>query len=338
MSAWSPNFHRGRRARLRRPGRAPRSGRTRATARCRWRAFRAARRSARAFRRRVHRPPHLRPCRRRCSPPWLKQASGTAPAGTCFVEPPARRGPRSRWSSRPAVARHHPMARDALDALNRARLTPGSAPRSGPTGGPTLVPQAGDRWRAGSGYDTDGRTDIGWWDTLRFRLRMKRCSSPACTARSALPDRDAGGASRRHRDRATRRSLGLPSPALTRQRRAVRPRAHRRPRPRAASRRTARAAVRRRHCRRRRRRPPAGLCVARAGSAATACPRPHPCPAERRPAPQRRSACGSAWTTRRTIARAGAPCSPRSTRRSAPRRAIRSISAPCSASNPRPSA
>lgn len=24
------------------------------------------------------------------------------------------------------------------------------------------------------GYDTDGRTDIGWWDTLRFRLRMKR--------------------------------------------------------------------------------------------------------------------------------------------------------------------
>ncbi|KAA5613740.1 phosphoenolpyruvate carboxylase [Rhodovastum atsumiense] len=24
------------------------------------------------------------------------------------------------------------------------------------------------------GYDTDGRTDIGWWDTLRLRLRMKR--------------------------------------------------------------------------------------------------------------------------------------------------------------------
>ena len=24
------------------------------------------------------------------------------------------------------------------------------------------------------GYDTDGRNDIEWWDTLRFRLRMKR--------------------------------------------------------------------------------------------------------------------------------------------------------------------
>ena len=24
------------------------------------------------------------------------------------------------------------------------------------------------------GYDTDGRTDIGWWDTLRLRLTMKR--------------------------------------------------------------------------------------------------------------------------------------------------------------------
>ncbi|NVN12074.1 phosphoenolpyruvate carboxylase [Nguyenibacter vanlangensis] len=24
------------------------------------------------------------------------------------------------------------------------------------------------------GYDTDGRTDIGWWDTIRLRLRMKR--------------------------------------------------------------------------------------------------------------------------------------------------------------------
>ena len=24
------------------------------------------------------------------------------------------------------------------------------------------------------GYDTDGRTDIGWWDTMRLRLEMKR--------------------------------------------------------------------------------------------------------------------------------------------------------------------
>jgi phosphoenolpyruvate carboxylase len=61
--------------------------------------------------------------------------------------------------------------RDALDTLNAALLT-----------------AAADAWRdrwsqvvphpvvltSWVGYDTDGRTDINWWDTLRLRLRMKR--------------------------------------------------------------------------------------------------------------------------------------------------------------------
>jgi phosphoenolpyruvate carboxylase len=61
--------------------------------------------------------------------------------------------------------------RDALDALNLA-----------------LLRAAADCWRdrwseivphpvvlaTWVGYDTDGRTDIQWWDTLRLRLRMKR--------------------------------------------------------------------------------------------------------------------------------------------------------------------
>ena len=61
--------------------------------------------------------------------------------------------------------------RDALDALCGA-----------------LLDAAADRWAEGwlnlqpspvvlaswVGLDTDGRTDIGWWDSLRFRLRMKR--------------------------------------------------------------------------------------------------------------------------------------------------------------------
>ncbi len=61
--------------------------------------------------------------------------------------------------------------RDAVDTLTAALL------RAAATTWP-------DRWRSLSpkpvimtswvGYDTDGRTDIGWWDTLRLRLVMKR--------------------------------------------------------------------------------------------------------------------------------------------------------------------
>ncbi len=61
--------------------------------------------------------------------------------------------------------------RDALDILAESLLREAAA----------IWP---DRWTTLSphpvvlaswvGYDTDGRTDIGWWDTLRLRLRMKR--------------------------------------------------------------------------------------------------------------------------------------------------------------------
>jgi len=66
-----------------------------------------------------------------------------------------------------AIAR----GRDALDALAHALLG-------------TARGLWGDRWHAlmprpvilasWVGYDTDGRTDIGWWDTIRLRLVMKR--------------------------------------------------------------------------------------------------------------------------------------------------------------------
>ncbi|BBK31212.1 phosphoenolpyruvate carboxylase type 1 [Stella humosa] len=61
--------------------------------------------------------------------------------------------------------------RDALDRLN-ARLL-GAARASWPERWSDLVPRPLilSSW---VGYDTDGRTDIGWWDTLRLRLRMKR--------------------------------------------------------------------------------------------------------------------------------------------------------------------
>ena len=66
-----------------------------------------------------------------------------------------------------AIAR----GRDAVDALTLALLT-------------TAKGIWGDRWMALTprpvlltswiGYDTDGRTDIGWWDSIRLRLVMKR--------------------------------------------------------------------------------------------------------------------------------------------------------------------
>jgi phosphoenolpyruvate carboxylase len=61
--------------------------------------------------------------------------------------------------------------RDALDRLNAAML---SVARSAwPDRWTELMPRPVvlSSW---VGYDTDGRTDIGWWDTLRLRLEMKR--------------------------------------------------------------------------------------------------------------------------------------------------------------------
>ncbi|KAF1853415.1 hypothetical protein Lal_00001498 [Lupinus albus] len=62
-------------------------------------------------------------------------------------------------------------ARDALDRFNAALLS--AARRAFPDRWLALVPRPliVSTW---VGYDTDGRTDIGWSDTLRFRLRIKR--------------------------------------------------------------------------------------------------------------------------------------------------------------------
>ena len=84
----------------------------------------------------------------------------------------------SHRPSKPALAEEFDQAvaaigrgRDAIDQLTAALLRAAAA----------VWP---DRWRSLSprpvilaswvGYDTDGRTDIGWWDTLRLRLVMKR--------------------------------------------------------------------------------------------------------------------------------------------------------------------
>ena len=62
-------------------------------------------------------------------------------------------------------------ARDAIDRLNEALLY--AARERWPDRWTELSPRV---VTLGSwvGCDTDGRTDIGWWDTLRFRLESKR--------------------------------------------------------------------------------------------------------------------------------------------------------------------
>jgi phosphoenolpyruvate carboxylase len=61
--------------------------------------------------------------------------------------------------------------RDAIDRLNTALLS--SARRAWPQDWTALVPQA-VALASWVGYDTDGRVDINWWDTLRLRMRMKK--------------------------------------------------------------------------------------------------------------------------------------------------------------------
>ncbi len=66
-----------------------------------------------------------------------------------------------------AIAR----GRDAIDVFNKALLS--VARDAWPDRWTDLNPRPVilSSW---VGYDTDGRTDIGWWDTLRLRLEMKR--------------------------------------------------------------------------------------------------------------------------------------------------------------------
>ncbi|MFT8468712.1 MAG: phosphoenolpyruvate carboxylase, partial [Acetobacter syzygii] len=61
-------------------------------------------------------------------------------------------------------------ARDAIDQLNLALLSTARETWADEWTSLTPCPVIATSW---VGYDTDGRTDIGWWDTLRLRLRMK---------------------------------------------------------------------------------------------------------------------------------------------------------------------
>lgn len=73
--------------------------------------------------------------------------------------------------------------RDALDRLSAAMLS--VARTAWPDRWTELTPRPVvlSSW---VGYDTDGRTDIGWWDTLRLRLEMKRLQLARLEAQLAV--------------------------------------------------------------------------------------------------------------------------------------------------------
>ena len=72
--------------------------------------------------------------------------------------------------------------RDALDRLNAALLTAARATWAGRWADLVPRPVILATW---VGYDTDGRTDIGWHDTLRLRLRMKHLQLARVQAQAA---------------------------------------------------------------------------------------------------------------------------------------------------------
>ncbi len=99
----------------------------------------------------------------------LAEAASGRPAGAKFT---SHRPPRPTLEEefvQAAAAISH--GRDALDTLTEAILRAARANWPGRWLDVVPAPVILTTW---VGYDTDGRTDIGWWDTLRLRLRMKR--------------------------------------------------------------------------------------------------------------------------------------------------------------------
>jgi phosphoenolpyruvate carboxylase len=98
----------------------------------------------------------------------LAEAASGRPGDVCFVtHRPERPTLTQEFTAARAAILH---GRDALDDLTRALLTEARA--AWPDRWTDLLPRPVilASW---VGYDTDGRTDIGWWDTLRLRLTMK---------------------------------------------------------------------------------------------------------------------------------------------------------------------
>jgi phosphoenolpyruvate carboxylase len=119
--------------------------------------------------------------------PETFRALAAAASGEAAAPPPGSQRP-----TRPTLDEEFEQAgiaiangRDAIDRLNAALLT--AAREEWPRRWSELVPRP-VLLASWVGYDTDGRTDIGWNDTLRLRLRMKRLQLVrAAVQLSAIP-------------------------------------------------------------------------------------------------------------------------------------------------------
>lgn len=100
----------------------------------------------------------------------LAETAGGRPPDTGFASHRPAGAPTLEQEYEQAV-RAIAFGRDAIDDLNRALI--GAARTTWPDRWSDLVPRA-VALATWVGYDTDGRVDINWWDTLRLRLRMKR--------------------------------------------------------------------------------------------------------------------------------------------------------------------
>ena len=106
------------------------------------------------------------------APPVYAGIAEAASGGHAGGYPPSHRPSRptleDEFGAANAAISH---GRDALDALCGALLDAASAAFPMAWTGLNPAPVVLASW---VGLDTDGRTDIGWWDSLRLRLRTKR--------------------------------------------------------------------------------------------------------------------------------------------------------------------
>lgn len=110
----------------------------------------------------------------------LAQAASGRPAGARFASHRSMGITLEAEFDRAVAAIEH--GRDALDRLSAAILEAARATWPGRWTEIVPAPVILATW---VGYDTDGRTDIGWWDTLRLRLRMKRLQLSRLQAQTA---------------------------------------------------------------------------------------------------------------------------------------------------------
>jgi phosphoenolpyruvate carboxylase len=98
----------------------------------------------------------------------LAEAASGRPPNVCFLSHrPGKITLEEEFAAARTAITH---GRDALDAFTRALLT--AARACWPDRWSVIEPRP-ITLASWVGYDTDGRTDIGWWDTLRLRLTMK---------------------------------------------------------------------------------------------------------------------------------------------------------------------